>query len=91
MVLLRIPTAVQPMTGIEGFKTRFIFGEKGVINTQITKNLLKLPKDADKHMVVNPVKVIHCAIVIKLKSAAIHLPQLASKQFQFHFTGNFTI
>ena len=35
--------------------TRFITGEEDVINTKITKNLLKLPKDADKHIVVNPV------------------------------------
>ena len=32
--------------------TRLIFGEKDVINIKITKNLLKLPKDADKHLFV---------------------------------------
>ena len=58
--------------------TRFITGEEDVINTKITKNLLKLPKDADKHMVVNPVKVLPCATLIKLRSAAIHRPQLQS-------------
>ena len=42
--------------------TRFITGEEDVINTKITKNLLKLPKDADKHIVVNPVKVLLCAV-----------------------------
>ena len=67
--------------------TRFITGEEDVINTKITKKLLKLPKDADKHMVVNPVKVLPCATLIKLRSAAIHRPQLASKLFQFDFTG----
>ena len=58
--------------------TRFITGEEDVINTKITKNLLKLPKDADKHMVVNPVKVLPCATLIKLRSAALHRPQLQS-------------
>lgn len=72
-------------------KTRFIFGDKDVINTKITKNMLKLPKDADKHMVVNPVKVLPCATLIKLRSAAIHRPQLASKLLQFDFTGNLLV
>ena len=68
--------------------TRFVSGEKDVINTKITKNLLKLPKDADKHMVVNPVTGLTSAALIKIRSAANHRPELVSNLFQFDFTGN---
>ena len=69
---------VFPMIGISQYNeyktTRFVSGEKDVINTKITKNLLKLPKDADKHMDVNPATGLTSAALIKIRSAANHRP-----------------
>ena len=61
-----------------------------IINTTILKNLLKLPKDADKYFEENPVKVLSSAMIIKSRSAYVHRAELASKPFQFDFKGNFT-
>ena len=38
MVLLRIPTAVQPMTGIEGFKYQASGGQGSLINTVFARD-----------------------------------------------------
>ena len=61
-----------------------------VIKTTISKNLMKLPKDAYRYFVENPVKVLSSAILIKLKSACVNRTKPATKLFQFELTGNFT-
>ena len=68
-------------------ETRFVSGKMDVINTTISKNLMKFPKDADKYCVENPVKVLSSTMLI---NACVHRTKLATKLFQFDLTGNFT-
>ena len=68
-------------------QNRIILGTESVINTKISVNSLKLPREAEKHIKDNPVMALKPEIETKLRDATTHRPHLAKKVFEREFTG----
>ena len=66
---------------------RFVRGTEDVLNSPITKNLLKLPRHASGQKVENPLISINAATIIKLRGACSQRESLASELFQTDFSG----
>ena len=68
-------------------ETRFVKGTADVLNTSIKTNKLKLPKDAEEYLVVNPMTPLSSSDAIKLRSSCSLRPELAGEIFLHDFTG----
>ena len=57
-----------------------------VLNTAIKTNQVKLPKDAEEFLEVNPVTQLSSSDAIKLISGCSFRPELAEELFSYDFT-----
>ena len=62
-------------------------GVADVLNTKIKTNQLKLPKDAEQFLIINPIKTLSCFDAIKIRSGCSFRPELAGEFFSHDFTG----
>ena len=72
----------------EDFKlTRFVLGSLDLINTKITRNALKLPKDVTQMLHENPLRILPQAIFLKIRIAISFREDIALDLFCNDFTG----
>lgn len=68
-------------------RTRFVMGEEDVLNTKIKTNQLKLPKNAEQFLILNPLTPLSSSDAIRLRSGCSYRPELAEVLFSSDFTG----
>lgn len=70
--------------------SRFVFCSEDVVKTSITRNSLKLPRDAKQMLTVDSPQIkILTATAIKLRSACSHRREVALALFKTEFTGKY--
>ena len=67
--------------------TRFIKGSADVVNTSISKNSLKLPRNNKVVSVVSPLIKLTGTVMAKLRDACENRRELAKELFKYEFTG----
>ena len=68
-------------------KKRIVLGEESILNTPMSQNLLILPREAEKHIVENPVVSLKPEIATKIRDAISYRPYIAMTLFERDCTG----